>query len=250
MSRLDDLLRRELPRLAPRPAAEDPFGSVRRRARRRRLLRRAETLALAAAVLAGTIAGTHALARIFSAGRDEPAATPGPGNGLIVFSARSERGVHLFAVPPEGGEPRQLTPEGAATYIGAAASPDGRTVLAVHTIPSMEEGLAVLATVPIGGGSPTWLIDLIVVRDPAWSPDGTRIAFAGSPGGPYGIYVLDLATGGFRLVPGTDQIDVAHPHGRGTGPASRSRPSSARARSRGLGTCTSPRLPPRGSRIS
>ncbi len=210
MSRLDDLLREELRRLAPRPGEEDPFERVHRRRRRRRVVRRIQAGALAVAVVAGTIGGTYALARIFATSRTQPA-TPGPGNGLIVFSARSERGVHLLAISPEGGEPRQLTPPGAATYIDAAASPDGRTILVVHTIPSMQDGRAVLATVPVEGGSPTWLTDPIVVSDPAWSPDGSRIAFAGSPGGPYGIYILDVATGGFRLVPGTDAIDVAHP---------------------------------------
>ena len=211
---VDERLRRELER-AGRPA--DPSGvyeELIRRRERRRIGRRVEAGALALAVFAATIGGFFALTRVFRE-REEPPpiVAPSASNGLIVFSIPLESGgEQLFGVAPDGSALRQLTPEGAAVYRSPDVAPDGTTIVAVHEIEGFEPGQSVLVTVPITGGSPTWLSkETWVVNDPTWSPDGSRIAFAGSPGGPFGIYVLDIATGDATLVPGTDEISVGNP---------------------------------------
>ncbi len=211
---VDERLRRELER-AGRPA--DPSGvyeELIRRRERRRIGRRVEAGALALAVFAATIGGFFALTRVFRE-REEPPpiVAPSASNGLIVFSLPLESGgEQLFGVAPDGSALRQLTPEGAAVYRSPDVAPDGTTIVAVHEIEGFEPGQSVLVTVPITGGSPTWLSkETWVVNDPTWSPDGSRIAFAGSPGGPFGIYVLDIATGDATLVPGTDEISVGNP---------------------------------------
>jgi hypothetical protein len=211
---LDERLRRELER-AGRPA--DPSGvyeELIRRRERRRIGRRVQAGTLALVVFAATIGGFFALTRVFRGSEEPPPiVAPSVSNGLIVFSLPLKRGgEHLFGVAPDGSALRQLTPEGAAVYRSPDIAPDGTTVVAVHEIEGFEPGQSVLVTVPITGGSPTWLTEETWhVLDPTWSPDGTRIAFAGSPGGPFGIYVFELGTGEVRLVPGTDEIDVGDP---------------------------------------
>lgn len=210
---LDERLKHELERAA-RPA--DPSGLYEhliRRRERRRIARKVQSGVLAVAVIAGSVAGVYGLSRVFREGSPREPLSPTVTNGVIVFSREIPgEGEHLFAASPDGSGVRQLTPDGNAVYRSPDVSPDGRTVLVAHEIPSFERGQAVLATVPIEGGSPTWLTEETwVIVDPTWSPDGGRIAFAGSPGGPYGIYVLDLATGEARLVPGTDEMSVGQP---------------------------------------
>jgi len=114
-------------------------------------------------------------------------------------------------VNPDGTGERQLTPDGRASYIDPAISPDGATIAVVHKIPSFSATEAVIATIPIEGGAPTWISEPGTYLDPAWSPDGSKIAFAGSPPGPYGIYIMSADGTDPKLVPGTDKIDVGHP---------------------------------------
>jgi hypothetical protein len=210
---LDERLRRELEGAA-QPA--DPSGiyeNLIRRREQRRIAKRLQAGALTLVVIAGSVGGFYLLSRVFREGGPPEPIAPSVPNGMIVVSRDIPgEGVHLFAVSPDGSDQRRLTPKGRAVYRSPDVSPDGRTVVVAHEIPSFENGLGVLATVPIEGGSPTWLThERWLVLDPTWSPDGGRIAFAGSPGGPFGIYVFDLETGDVRLVPGTDGISVGHP---------------------------------------
>ena len=210
---LDERLRRELER-AGRPA--DPSGiyeELIRRRERRHIVRKVESGVLAIAVVAVSVAGVYGLSRVFGEDAERDDAARALSNGEIVFSIPLETGIDaLMAVLPDGTGLRRLTPEGRANYRSPDVSPDGRTIVVVHEVRRFEPpSPSVLATIPIEGGSPTWLTDPGFFVDPTWSPDGNRIAFAGSPGGPYGIYILDLATAESRLVPGTDEINVGHP---------------------------------------
>jgi hypothetical protein len=211
---LDERLKQELER-AGRPA--DPSGvyeELIRRRERRRIARRAQSALVAVVVLAGSVGGFYALTQIFRGSEAPDVATPLP-SGEIVFSIPLEgEGEALMAVSPDGSGLRQLTPDGSADYRSPDVSPDGRLVVVVHSIPSFEgEMTAVLATVPIEGGSPTWLTnEPQIVDDPVWSPDGKSIAFVGDvPDGPYGVYVLDVTTGDTQLVPGTEDMLTRNP---------------------------------------
>ena len=209
---LDERLRRELDRAA-QPA--DPSGLYEhliRRRERRQIARKVQSGLLAAVVLAGSVGAFYALTRLFRETEEPPVAAPTISNGLIVFSREIPgEGEQLFAAGPNGSGLRQLSPDGRAVYRSPDVSPDGRTIVVVHEIPSFEPGLSVLAVVPIEGGSPGWLTEPHIFRDPTWSPDGTQIAFAGSIGDPFGIYVLDVASGDVQPVPGTYEISVGHP---------------------------------------
>jgi len=222
VARLDERLKHEIERAA-RPA--DPSGVYERlirRRERRHIIRRIEAGVIALALFAATIVGFYLLVLAIPARDASRPVAPIPSlNGVIVFSTLAEgEGDVLMAVEADGTNLRRLTPEGTADYRSPDVSPDGRTVVVAHSIPSFNEGEAVLATVPIEGGSPTWLTDNLTkgpwqVQDPSWSPDGRMIAFAGSTPSEatrvYGIYVFEMATGEARLIPGTDSMLVGNP---------------------------------------
>jgi dipeptidyl aminopeptidase/acylaminoacyl peptidase len=86
---------------------------------------------------------------------------------------------NIYAADPDGGPGHALTTGNAVYDDDPSISPDGNTVV----FQSNRAGAARrdLYTVPISGGAPTPLTDTPTFdeAEPVWSPDGTKIAFAG-----------------------------------------------------------------------
>lgn len=103
---------------------------------------------------------------------------------------------HIFLVDVASGEKWRLS-EALNDHINPAWSPDGRTVACrVVLLNGMASRLTVI-DVATGVARPlTW--DTGVVSAFAWSPDGSRIVFAGDPDHTYqpDIYVVTVADGG------------------------------------------------------
>jgi dipeptidyl aminopeptidase/acylaminoacyl peptidase len=88
------------------------------------------------------------------------------------------RQTHVFAVPADGGEPRQLT-TGAWSVEGVAWAPDGRS-LAIVGDAEPEADLRRsrrLYALDVEGGSRRSLARDLLISSPAWSPRGDLVGF-------------------------------------------------------------------------
>jgi dipeptidyl aminopeptidase/acylaminoacyl peptidase len=185
---------------------------------RRASRRKVAGVLLTLAVLAATAGGFFFLRHVFDPDKRNVAdeQTPAVANGEIVFSRGLPDGSeHLFAVQP-GVVGERLITSGSAIYADPSVAPDGRAIAVVHSIPSFADMNAegVLATLTMDGGEPTWITDpLPRVRDPSWSPQGDRIAFAASTsdGRLPGIYVVGADGSGMRLVAELDGFTLSAP---------------------------------------
>ncbi|MFP4312609.1 MAG: S9 family peptidase, partial [Nitriliruptoraceae bacterium] len=116
-----------------------------------------------------------------------------PDGGTVVFRSYRSDWLNLWAVPFEGGEPRQLAPD-AADQDQAAFSPDGRRL--VYT--SNRDARVSLHLLDLDGGAPRSLVDPGdgVCAFPAFSPDGRFVAFTlATPHHPADLHVVEVATG-------------------------------------------------------
>jgi Tol biopolymer transport system component/imidazolonepropionase-like amidohydrolase len=111
-----------------------------------------------------------------------------PDGTQIVFQSDRAEGRTLFVMPAAGGPARKLVDRNARyfAYLGAAWSPDSRTVsyavedtLAVVDVVSGAERVLTIDSLPPVAPALPWLARN---RSPAFSPDGDRIAFVNSGG--------------------------------------------------------------------
>jgi Tol biopolymer transport system component len=216
MSKVDDELTRRL-RRAERPVdVEWLFEGLEHRRLHRERLRKVQAGLLAFVVLAATAGGFAALRYAFDPDERDTAVTPSPGmlaaNGEIVFAKDGDDDrLHIYAARADGSRVRQIT-EGATNDSNPAVSPDGRTVAFAHDLDG--SGRAVIATVPIQGGTVTWqTVEHHDVSDPTWSPDGTRIAFLAFTTDTSNLYVAEVNGDDERLIPLPAEGDEVMPTG-------------------------------------
>src|SRR5947209_10375322 len=116
------------------------------------------------------------LARLTSdpRGPTESAPTWSPDEASLAYLANDSGAVDVWTVPVAGGSPRRLTTSG-GQKIGLAWSPSASRLLTTEATSSSQPVLVVDAVT----GAETKLAD---GRSPAWSPDGTRIAYLDAAG--------------------------------------------------------------------
>jgi len=115
----------------------------------------------------------------------------GPGNGIpplqdkIVFSSIRDGGIlRLYVMNVDGSSVGLVTPTGDARGSAPEVSPDGRHIAFIRNgdIWRMEAD---------GSGQVNLTRSPAFEAEPAWSPDGSRIAFASNEAGNYDIYLMD-----------------------------------------------------------
>jgi len=127
-----------------------------------------------------------------------------PDGATVLFRSHRSGWINYWAVPVEGGAPRQLCAQ-AADQSGAAWSPDGRR-LAFHGNErnGVDYDVYVVDLPPAGA-----LVqpEQGVCQAPAWSPDGRTIAYLqAGPAEPQDLWMVEVATGETRRL--TDSLPV------------------------------------------
>jgi dipeptidyl aminopeptidase/acylaminoacyl peptidase len=123
------------------------------------------------------------------------------------------REIHLFSVDVRSGAATRLT-RGAFDVMGCDPSPNGRHIAYNRTREGRFAHCTDLWVCDSDGSRHRRLTsELATVMQPVWSPDGSRIAFAGAVkegDGQSRLWLLEFATG--RLVPlGPEGLEVADP---------------------------------------
>jgi Tol biopolymer transport system component len=174
MNQLKDELRRATTRY---PAGPDSLEIFLRHRDRRLRARKIGTAVFAFGL--GIVAVALVVASMGASPEGRGTATqPSPeGAGKIVFSRWSDGEWKLFSVQPDGSGEEQIT-DGTRDFY-AEISPDGGRIVADTELPGTD-GL-LLANID---GTEQRTFPVGDVFDPAWSSDGTRIAFALDSGGP------------------------------------------------------------------
>jgi Tol biopolymer transport system component len=133
--------------------------------------RRVAAIVVAAALTAGLALGGYLVLSDRSRPRIAVGGTPDVvENGDLLFAANLENAWHIYSVDPDTGERRELS-SGVRDY-GSDWSPDGKKI-----VYDSESGSGYgIVIADADGSNPVRIAD---GQSPAWSPDGTRIAFVG-----------------------------------------------------------------------
>ncbi len=108
-----------------------------------------------------------------------------PDGTQIAFLNTNSDGSAVQVIPAAGGTPSTVvqTVGGEDEIFGASWSPDGTQIAYGKS--------GGIYTVPVNGGEPRRLVEMVDGHSPSWSPDGSRIVFvSGNPTFVYGTFVL------------------------------------------------------------
>lgn len=138
-----------------------------------------------------------------------------PDGKQLVFSRETAGFKQLFARDMVSGEEAQLTNDG-VDHIQPFWSPDGKTLLYVQAKNGTLEPADLFGTY---SGGDVWQLDFTTRRthqivadaaNPAFSPDGKRVAFEASYGGPRRLWIADAAGRNPRQVTTDASEAVSH----------------------------------------
>ena len=134
-------------------------------------------------------AGGTATRRVLASGLPLSAMSGISAESRLLLQVRGTMTTNLWTIDLRGPEPvnRRIT-SGTGFFSDPSVSPDGRWIASVFKLGSN----VTVVKIPIGGGDPIPLISgENAIASPAWSPDGSQIAFGSNRDGGPGIWVMD-----------------------------------------------------------